>query len=156
MYCSSCGVAVAESLSYCNNCGARIASSNSDASPREVQPGLLVSALAGTFILGLLAIAILLGVMKSVIGLEPGQIMGFAALSFLMLILLEAVFLVLLFRRNRGSDERARKESLPGQTTKELGAPQMQGLPEPLTTVTDHTTRAFDPIYVKQNRQEPR
>jgi len=112
--------------------------------------------MAGTFILGLLAIAVLLGVMKSVLGLDPGQIMGFAGLSFLMLILLEGVFLVLLFRRNRGTDERARKESLPGHTTKELGAPQVQALPEPLTSVTDHTTRAFEPIYAKQKPQDPR
>src|SRR5215510_2232025 len=154
MYCSTCGVAVAESLSYCNHCGARIITSNSDT--REVQPGLLVSAMAGTFILGLLAIAVLLGVLKSVLGLEPGQIMGFAALSFLIMLLLEGVFLVLLFRRNRGAEERARTESLPGHTTKELGVPQVQALPEPLSSVTDHTTRAFEPIYVKQDPQQPR
>lgn len=157
MYCSTCGVAVAESLSYCNHCGARIISPNDIvATSREVQPGLLVSALAGTFILGLLAIAVLLGVLKSVIGLEPAQILGFAAVSFLMLILLEGVFLFLLFRRNRGVNEPARIESLPGHTTKELGAPQVQALPEPLTSVTDHTTRAFEPVYAKQNPQQPR
>jgi len=157
MYCSTCGVAVAKGLSYCNHCGGQITSSRSDKAidPREFQ-GFLVAALAGTFILGLLAIAVLLGVMKSVLGLEPAQILGFAAVSFLIMLILEAVFLVLLFRGNRGTDERARKGSLPGHTTKELDMPAVQALPEPLTSVTDHTTRAFEPIYAKQNPQQPR
>lgn len=154
MYCSTCGVAVAESLSYCNHCGARIITSNSDNIDisREVRPGLLVSAMAGTFILGLIAITALLGVLKSVLGLAPGQILGFAALCFSMLIFLEGVYLVLLFRRNRGAEKRDTKVSLAGHTTKELGAPQVQALREPLSSVTDQTTRAFEPIYTNRNK----
>jgi Na+/proline symporter len=143
MYCSTCGVAIAESLSYCNHCGARIITSNSDkvATSREVKPELLVSAMVATFVLGLVAISVLLGVMKSVLGLELGQILGFAGLSFLILIFLEGVFMLLLFRRNRGAQERAKTESLAGHTTKELDVPQVQALPEPLASVTDQTTR---------------
>ena len=153
MYCSTCGVAVAESLSYCNHCGARILTNRDEVdTSRDVKPGLLVSAMAGTFILGLFAITALLGVMKSVLGLQVGQILGFAALCFLMLIFLEGVYLRLLFRRNRGGEERARTESLAGHTTKELNAPQAQALREPLSSVTDQTTRAFDPIYTNRNK----
>ena len=154
MYCSTCGVAVTDTLSYCNNCGARIVTSNKDkvATSREVQPGLLVSAMAGTFILGMLAITALLGVLKAILGLQTGQILGFAALSFFLLILLEGVYLFLLFRRTRGADERLTTDSLPQHTTKELGSPQPHALKEPLSSVTDHTTRAFDPIYVNRNK----
>lgn len=153
MYCSNCGVAVADGLSYCNYCGARVIASNSDklATSRDVQPGLLVSAMAGTFILGLLAITALLGVLKSVLGLAAGQILAFATLSFLIMLGLEGVYLYLLFRRNRNPDERSRTE-LAGHTTKELGAPQMQALPEPLTSVTEETTRAFEPVYTNRNK----
>jgi len=141
-------------LSYCNHCGARIITSNSDkiATSRDVNPELLVPAMVATFVLGLLAITVLLGVMKSVLGLELGQILGFAALSFLVMIFLEGVFLLLLFRRNRGAEERARTELQAGHTTKELGAPQVQALQEPLSSVTDHTTRAFEPIYTNRNK----
>lgn len=145
MYCSTCGVAVPESLSYCNHCGARI--SDKVATSRDVKPELLVSSMVMTFVFGLLAITALIGVMKSVLGLESGQILGFAALCFLMMIFLEGVFLRLLFRRNR-----SRTELPAGQTTKELGAPQVQALREPLSSVTDHTTRAFEPIYTNQNK----
>jgi|SRR5829696_2674866 len=153
MYCSACGVAVAESLSYCNHCGARIIASKSDkVATRDVKPELLVSAMVATFILGILAITVLLGVMKSVLRLELGQILGFAALSFLIMVFLEGVFLFLLFRRSRGAEDRARTESLAGQTTKELGAAQVQALREPPSSVTDHTTRAFEPIYSNRNK----
>lgn len=154
MYCSTCGIAVAESLSYCNHCGVRIIPYNRDEvdTSRDVKPGLLVSAMAGTFILGLFAITALLGVMKSVLGLQAGQILGFAALCFFMLICLEGVYLRLLFRRNGGREERGRTESLTGHTTKELGAPQVQALREPLSSVTDQTTRAFEPIYTKRDK----
>lgn len=146
MYCSSCGIAITESLSYCNRCGARIVAPNTDkAAPRDVSPGLLVSAMVATFIFGLPVIAVLLGVMKTSLGLELAQILGFAALSFLILILLEGVFLTLLFRRNRGAAEQEKTELLPSHTTKELAAPR-----EPLSSVTDQTTRAFDPLYSKR------
>jgi hypothetical protein len=55
---------------------------------------------------------------------------------------------VLLFRRNRGVEER--EEFLPGHTTKELGAPQVQALREPIASVTEQTTRAFEPIYTNR------
>ena len=154
MYCSTCGVAIAESLSYCNHCGARIATPNNDkvTASREVQPGLLVSAMAGTFILGMFAITALLGVMKAVLGLQGGQILGFAALSFFIMISLESVYLYLLFRRKRLAEEQVTTGSLAQHTTKELSAPHARELQSPLSSVTDHTTRAFDPIYVNRNK----
>jgi len=39
-----------------------------------------------------------------------------------------------------------------GNTTKELAEPLVQALPEPLASVTDHTTRAFEPIYTNRNK----
>ena len=153
MYCSTCGVAVAQSLSYCNHCGARIIASNSDkVDARYVKPELLVSAMVATFVVGIFAITALIGVMKSVLGLELGQILGFAVLSFLIMTFLECVFVLLLFRRNRGAGERTSTESLAGHTTKELDAPPVQALREPLSSVTDHTTRAFEPIYTNRDK----
>lgn len=154
MYCSTCGMVIAESLTYCNHCGARLIASNPDkvAIPREVKPELLVSSMVITFVFGLLAISVLLGVMKSVLGLELGQILAFAGLSFLTLIFLEGVFVQLLRRRNRGAGKQATTELPAGHSTKELGPQQVQALCEPLSSVTDHTTRAFEPIYTNQDK----
>ena len=151
MYCPSCGVAVAQGLSYCNHCGAKLnsASGVNDSESPPLNPGLLVSAMAGTFILGLLAISILIGVMKSVLDLNAGQILAFAMLSFLIMLFLEGVFLRLLFRRTGGA---AAGESLPvkGHATKELDAANARALPEPVPSVTENTTRTFDPIYTER------
>ena len=153
MYCSNCGLAVSESLSYCNHCGARIVASNKNqvGASREIKPELLIHSMVSTFVVGLLAITVLLGVMKAVLGLELGQILGFAGLSFLIMLFLEGVFVLLLFRRNRGAEKGDKTELLTSQTTKELGAPQAP-LGEPVSSVTDHTTRAFEPIYTDRNK----
>ena len=149
MYCSSCGVAVAQGLTYCNYCGSKLGGAKGDnlnTSP-EVKPELLVSAMAGVFILGLVAIGMLMGIMKAILRLDAGVILGFAVLCFLIMLFLEGVFLRLLFRRKRGTKEAGDIVRLKGPETKELDAAQARVLPEPVPSVTEHTTRAFDPIY---------
>lgn len=149
MYCSSCGVAVAQALSYCNYCGAKLNSAKGDGvvQSSEVKPELLVSAMAGVFILGLVAITVLLGVMKAVLNFNTGQILAFTLLSFLIMLSIEGIFVRLLLHRKRGAGEAGETVLLKGQATKELDAAQPRVLPEPLSSVTDHTTRAFEPIY---------
>jgi len=152
MYCSSCGVAVAQGLSYCNQCGAKISSAGgvNDSEAPALNPGLLVSAMAGTFILGLVAITMLIGVMKSVLDFNAGQILAFALLSFLIMLFLEGVFLRLLFRRTGGAAARDDMKS-KGHATKELDAANARALPEPVPSVTENTTRTFDPIYTERS-----
>lgn len=152
MYCSSCGVAVAQSLSYCNFCGAKVneKGDNGGRSP-EVKPELLVSAMVGLFILGLVAIAMLMGVMKAVLNFGPGQIIPFTLLSFLIMLSIEGVLVRLLFRRRRGNLESGDKVQLKGQATRELDASQARALPEPVPSVTEHTTRAFERVYNDSN-----
>ena len=148
MYCSTCGVAVAQSLSYCNYCGAKLNGVKGDDSARspEVRPELLVSAMVGLFILGLVAITMLSGVMKAVLNLNAPQIIPFMVLSFLIMMVLEGLFIRLLFRRKRGSQEGGDKV-LRSQATSELDAAQARVLLQPVSSVTEHTTRAFDPVY---------
>jgi len=154
MYCSSCGVAVTPGLSYCNHCGEKLSRAKSDSiikSP-EVRPESLIGAMVFTFVFGLGAITVLMGVMKAVLHLELGQILAFTLLSFLIMLSLEGVFIRLLLRRKRG-EEAADTGQLKGQATRELDAAQARALSEPMPSVTEHTTRAFDPIYTQQNKK---
>jgi hypothetical protein len=149
MYCSSCGVAVAQGLSYCNYCGAKLGGAGGDGPESPgVRPELLVSAMAGVFILGVGAITLLMGMMKSVLGLPAERVLAFALLPFLIMLMLEGVFLRLLFRRKRASKEVGETGRSKGQATKELDAAQARALPEHMQSVTEHTTRAFDPTYL--------
>jgi hypothetical protein len=149
MYCSSCGVAVAQGLSYCNYCGAKLNAAKGDSAVKssEVKPELLVSSMVAVFVLGLAAITILMGVMKTVLGLPVERVLGFTLFPFLLMLLLEGVFLRLLLRRKRAPQEASETMKLRGQETRELDTGQARVLPEPASSVTDHTTRTFDPIY---------
>jgi hypothetical protein len=149
MYCSSCGVAVTPGLSYCNYCGEKLSGAKGDSmikSP-EVRPETLIGAMVCSFVFGLGAITVLMGMMKAVLHLETGLILFFALLSFLVMLSLEGVFIRLLFRRRRGAEEAGDTVLLKGQATRELDAAQARALPEPMPSVTEHTTRAFDPTY---------
>ena len=150
MYCSSCGVAVAQNLSYCNHCGAKLnRGTGVDASP-EVRPEMLIAAMVGTFIFGILAISVLIGVLKNVLGLHEGQVLGFMIFAFLLMLVLEGIFIRLLLRR-RNVDE---KRTLSNEAvTNEFNAARERLLSEPLESVTEHTTRAFDPIPIERRQK---
>jgi heme A synthase len=107
--------------------------------------------MAGVFILGLVAITMLLGVMKTVLNLNTGLVLAFALLSFLIMLSIEGVFVSLLLRRKRGSEEAGGATLLQGQATRELDAAQARALPEPASSVTEHTTRTFEPVYNERN-----
>ena len=151
MYCSSCGVVVAQGLSYCNYCGSKLSGARGDNvnTSSELKPGLLVSSMVVVFVFGLVAITMLIGVMKAVLHLDVGQLLAFTMLSFLIMLFLEGVFIRLLFRRRHDTEER-NTVLMKGQATKELDAAQARVLPEPVPSVTEHTTRAFEPIYTER------
>lgn len=149
MYCSTCGANVARGLSYCNHCGAKLVAAKGDgvSEAPEVKPELLVSAMAGVFILGLVAIAVLIGVLKEVAGFDlPFLLLAFM-FSFLMMLIVEGAFMRLLFRRGRGAGKAGRAALSKGQATKELDAAQARALAEPAPSVTEGTTRTLEPVY---------
>lgn len=149
MYCSSCGTAVAQGISYCNYCGAKLNGAKGDnvtKSP-EVHPALLVSAMVGLFIFGLMAIGVLIVAMKERIGFDLSIILAVTVFSLMLLLGVEGVLTRLLLKSKRGAKDVADTERLKGQRTRELGEAQGRVLPEPVSSVTDHTTRSFEPIY---------
>ena len=151
MYCSACGVAVAQGLSYCNYCGEKLNGVKDDfVITSEVKPELLVCAMVVVFVFGLLAIAILIGVMKAVAAFDPPILLAITMFSFMVMLLVEGVLIGKLLKGKRGTREAGHNARLKEQTTKELGEAQARVLPEPIPSVTEHTTRAFAPIYPDQ------
>jgi uncharacterized protein (DUF983 family) len=147
MYCSSCGVAVTQGLTYCNYCGAKLNYADSGDKPPEIRPGGLVTMMVATFIMGLFVITIFMGVMKTVLHFEYGPLVAFTMLGFLIMLMLEGIFIRLLFRplKRRDSEPRNTFQNNRG-STKELEAQSRMPL-EPIASVTENTTRAFDPVY---------
>ena len=148
MYCSTCGVAVAQGLSYCNYCGAKLSGEKGESliKSSEVKPGSLVWGMVAVLVFGFVAIVFLMMAMKMV-GFDVGQILALTILSFLIVLLVEGVFIWQLLRRKRGAEETGDSALSKEQARKELDAAQARVLPEPMPSVTEHTTRAFEPIY---------
>ena len=150
MYCPACGSSIAQGLSYCNHCGAKLNEVKGDDRTKSSElraESLIISAMVGLFVLGLLAIAVLMKVMKAVLDLDAGHILAFTLLSFLIMLLIEGVLFWRLTRRNRGAEETGATALSKEQATKELDAAQARVLPEAVPSVSEHTTRSFDPIY---------
>ena len=151
MYCSSCGVAVTQKLIYCNHCGAKLNRDDSSAESSEPRPAQLVFLMTATFVFGLVAITILMGVMKSVLEMPVGQILSVMTLPFLLLLLIEGVFIRLLLRRKDESGERKTLSNV--QTTNQLEEARARLLSQPAASVTEHTTRAFDPVPIERKQK---
>jgi hypothetical protein len=146
MYCSSCGVAVGNGLSFCNYCGARLPSTDTGIDSREIRPPFLVAAMAGIFVLGLPGIAFLIFMLSSALRLDPPSTMAFAWAAFFLLVALEVVFLTLLLTEKLRKRAAPGKRELQGPHTKELEEKYAGSLAEPVSSVTEHTTRAFDSV----------
>ena len=152
MYCSTCGVSVAQGLSYCNYCGAKLSgTADNESETPAVRPEFLVAAMVGLFILGMVVITLLMGMMKQVLGLPVEKVLGFTFLPFLVLLFLEGVFLRLLSRSKRGVQNKQVAMRAKEQVTNELDAAHARALPEPLPSVTEHTTRSF--AHIPNERQ---
>lgn len=151
MYCSSCGVAVAQGLRFCNHCGAALNLAKQGTEPTEIRAETIIGAMAFVFIFGLAVTALLVLLLSESVHLLPGQVMGFAAFSLLTMLVLESVFITLLFRRKPRTKETPDSNQFQKPITKELDAmPQATfGVP----SVTEHTTRAFDPVYSDRGKE---
>jgi hypothetical protein len=145
MYCSTCGAALAQGLSYCNRCGARAgATAGGDAG--RPRPESLVSAIAFVFVVGMGAYIGLMAVMKH-FGFNDGLTNGFTMMVFLLMVAIEAVFVWMLLSGRRAAEGVREAERLKEQTTQELEGASPRALPDPLPSVTEHTTRTFEPAY---------
>ena len=79
------------------------------------------------------------------------QILGVITIPFLLLFILEGVFIRLLLRRKHEVNERRTLSN--AQVTNELTEARERLLSQPAASVTEHTTRAFDPIPVERSKK---
>ena len=100
------------------------------------------------FVAGLGVIIGLMALMKEVVGFDLPIVLAVTALSFLLLLSVEGVLVgLLLGARRRAGRAGAAAARTPEQTTKELEGSRAHALPEPVPSVTEHTTRIFEPSY---------
>jgi len=145
MYCSSCSGLVPEGLTYCKHCGVKQNGAKGEIrnKPTELSPNLLIPAMVAVFVLGTFSLSLLMLIMKK-LGFNEGMINGIVMMTFLMMLILEGTFIWLLISRRRGHKSVGEIEQSREHTTKELDVAQVRALPEPVPSVTEHTTRTLE------------
>jgi hypothetical protein len=153
MYCATCGTPVAAGLSFCNRCG-----TNLKKEPVGSRDNSTVNSLVSAIVLvGIFGLGIMCG---GAIALKKGAELQEPAVVFFMILSFAIVGFVELFlvrQLSRVLDASRRQEDLdqlPQQQqplfqpalvpASEIRAAQLRTMPEPVTSVTENTTRTLE------------
>ena len=152
MYCSSCGTALTPGLSYCNRCGANLSTSKDDGATTQLQAPVN-SFLTAITLVTLSGLGIILGgtIALKGIGLHEGLMFTFMLLSFLTVLGIDGLLIWQLFRLTGSAKETSGTIQLKEPRAKELGRAQTHALAEPMPSVTENTTRTFEPSYKERS-----
>jgi hypothetical protein len=110
----------------------------------------LIWAIVGVFICGLGGLIGLIAVMKHY-GLNEGLVIASALTVFAFMLVIESIFIGVLLKKSGLSEAREKKRTKPKQT-KELEGSTPPALPEHLTSVTENTTRSFEPVFRERSK----
>jgi hypothetical protein len=156
MYCSSCGTEVALGLNYCNRCGANLSQSSNQ---QEQQPPRYVN-LTGPTIAIALMVVIGLGIIFATIAdlarneFHPVALTWMVVAGLAMIAGVSAMVIrqwtnlagvIKTKERTVSQKKTADKEHAPAQL------PPLRS--EPVGSVTEHTTRTFEPSYIERERR---
>ena len=150
MYCQSCGIAIGESMRFCNRCGTSVVPHETTESKRSEKR--LDDYLDGLFWITVFGVALTAGGMVVLKKAELGEnfLIAFVILSSTAFL----INFVLSLWVVRGIMKRSKELKALAQyhaDTNELDPVKAQPALQPAASVTENTTRSFDPIYIKRN-----
>src|SRR5262245_54997380 len=148
MYCPSCGDHATQGLSYCKRCGAALGTS-----APTTEPPSFARTLAMFLPVALVSIAGFIALFATVFNLGERQTFDSRALVAIMafggatVVGVVGLFVWLVLRlSNVGVERNKTIEQLP----REYRAPQLQRGPVVMPSVTENTTRNFDPVSYRE------
>lgn len=147
MYCPSCGTELTSELIYCNRCGANLKNQSGVPTNRMFGAAWAISIAVMLVTLGGLGMifSLAMTLIKRNIGVsEGGMILIFFSLLIIVLIdwlLVRQLSRVLDISQLAGAATLPKKPELAERPMQQIGAPR-----EPAASVTEHTTRTFEPI----------
>ena len=158
MYCSSCGIDSVEGLKYCKRCGINLTAPLNASQPKDLPFALIISVLifiGGVFMAGL-TMPFLITKELSNRGFSQSDMMTLFIIEFGVTLTVVAMLVRLMFRligAKQQTDSPARGIEL---RRNELTPPQIAASQEPMVSVTENTTRSFEPrIYDNLSRSSP-
>lgn len=146
MYCQACGSAIAHKTKYCNRCGTQLVpaeDSKLDKTPAEKR---LDEYLDGLFWISVLGLGFIIGgtVLLTKFGVRDVIVLGYAVLSTIVFLINFGFSMFGALSLMRAKDGKLTMR--PGHETRELGPPKLDSMPIPATSVTENTTRSFEPL----------
>ena len=140
MYCSQCGTPITQGLSYCNRCGVSLKERT------EGKTSAIAAFLTAITIIAVAGLGIMLG---GALALRKEANFGYEMIGFFMLFvfLLVGVTEVMLVRnlsKLTSSPDQTKYLPAPHVTSHEYRLPQGMPLGEPVSSVTDNTTRTLE------------
>jgi len=154
MYCQTCGAQLAKPLSYCNHCGADLSTLKVKDQAGTAIDRLLLVIVGTTITLLGMALGALVLIKNGAINERLGT--AFVILTFVSLVVAEAVLGWRLLRLNRGAEEIRNVPQLSDVIAGEpdpLTTRALQEHLEPVSSVTEETTRTLEPSYGKGERR---
>ena len=154
MYCQACGSALIPGLKYCNRCGTQLVVAGEKRMEKTAQEKRLDEYLDGLFWISVFGLAFIIG---GAVILKKVDFSNLIVIAYL--ILSSTVFLINFGFSLWGalslmrSSKEGKLTMQPGHETRELEPPKMEPVMMPVTSVTENTTRSFEPVYNKRNSE---
>ena len=157
MYCPDCGDHSTQGLNFCKQCGASLNAldSGSDVGPRSRANWFVWALALFTVLIGFAGLAVIFGtsfVMAQNPTVDkdyPIALVAFGSLSFVGVL---AVLVYMLLRLAGAAPGAAGKSrSKPKRRRDAAAPPQIEAPPATLSSVTEHTTRTFEPRKRESN-----
>ena len=152
MYCQTCGSALAHQTKYCNRCGTQLAPVNVVSLEKTPSEKRLDEYLEGLFWISVFGLAFTIGgaVLLTKFGFRDLVVVGYVILSSIVFLINFGLNLwgaLSLMRSKTG-----KLTMQPGHDTRELNPPQIEPIPIPVSSVTENTTRSFEPVEQDRTR----
>ena len=158
MYCSSCGTESVQGLNYCNRCGATLGTQALATAPSfsMTKPTLILGGLVALITLGGFAALVAGASELARKGFPHDQAMMLIFFGMITIVIVDVLLLWQMSRIITASLQAGARTPVPQrmeiaepkQTQRKLTAPPL----EPVSSVTENTTRTFDPVYRETSR----
>jgi uncharacterized paraquat-inducible protein A len=153
MYCQTCGALLAHKTKYCNRCGTQLVPADDKSPDKTPAEKRLDEYLDGLFWISIFGLGFIIGgtVLLTKTGVRDLIVLGYAVLSTMVFLINFGFSLWGALSIMRSSKD-GKLTMQPGHDTRELGPAKIDPLPIPVTSVTENTTRSFEPVEPKHVR----
>lgn len=153
MYCQACGNAIAHKTKYCNRCGTQLVPDGEKSLDKTPAEKRLDEYLDGLFWISVFGLGFIIGgtLVLTKAGVRDLIVVGYAILSTIVFLINFGFSLWGAVSIMRSSKD-GKLTMQPGHATRELGPPTIESMPIPAISVTENTTRSFEPVEHKPAR----